>query len=55
MAARRATRVLTVSESSKRDIQRFVDIPSGKVDVIYNSFDPRFGVEPCISTSFIST
>src|SRR5215472_7356813 len=41
-----ATRVLTVSESSKRDIQRFVDIPSGKIDVIYNSFDPRFGVEP---------
>ena len=46
MAARRSTRVLTVSESSKRDIQRFVDIPPGKIDVIYNSFDPRFGVEP---------
>jgi glycosyltransferase involved in cell wall biosynthesis len=46
MAAKRATRVLTVSESSKRDIQRFVDIPSGKIDVIYNSYDPRFGVEP---------
>src|SRR2546423_7662014 len=50
MAARRATRVLTVSESSKRDIQRFVDIPSSKVDVIYNSFDPRFGVEPDAET-----
>jgi len=46
LAAKRATRVLTVSESSKRDIQRFVDVPSGKIDVIYNSFDPRFGVEP---------
>ena len=46
MAAKRSTRVLTVSESSKRDIQRFVDIPPGKIDVIYNSFDPRFGVEP---------
>jgi glycosyltransferase involved in cell wall biosynthesis len=46
LAAKRATRVLTVSESSKRDIQRFVDIPSGKIDVIYNSFDPRFGIEP---------
>ena len=50
MAARRATRVLTVSESSKRDIQRFVDIPSSKVDVIYNSYDPRFGVEPDADT-----
>ena len=46
LAAKRATRVLTVSESSKRDIQKFVDIPAGKVDVIYNSYDPRFGVEP---------
>jgi glycosyltransferase involved in cell wall biosynthesis len=46
LAAKHATRVLTVSESSKRDIQRFVDVPSGKIDVIYNSFDPRFGVEP---------
>ena len=46
LAAKRATRVLTVSESSKRDIQRFVDIPPGKIDVIYNSVDPRFGAEP---------
>jgi glycosyltransferase involved in cell wall biosynthesis len=50
LAAKRSTRVLTVSESSKRDIQRFVDIPSSKVDVIYNSYDPRFGVEPAEET-----
>jgi len=47
MAARRATRVLTVSESSKRDILRFVDVPPEKIDVIYNAYDERFGVEPC--------
>jgi len=46
MAAKRATRVLTVSESSKRDILRFVDLPPEKIDVIYNAFDERFGVEP---------
>ena len=46
LAARRATRVLTVSESSKRDILRFVDVPPSKIDVIYNSYDERFGVEP---------
>jgi glycosyltransferase involved in cell wall biosynthesis len=45
-AARRATRVLTVSESSKRDILRFVDIPADRIDVIYNAYDERFGVEP---------
>ena len=50
LAARRATRVLTVSESSKRDIQRLVDIPPGKVDVIYNSYEPRFAVAPDAET-----
>jgi glycosyltransferase involved in cell wall biosynthesis len=45
-AARRATRVLTVSESSKRDILRFVDIPSEKIDVIPNAYDERFTVVP---------
>jgi glycosyltransferase involved in cell wall biosynthesis len=46
LAARRATRVLTVSESSKRDILRFVDTEPSKIDVIYNAYDDRFGVEP---------
>jgi glycosyltransferase involved in cell wall biosynthesis len=46
MAAKRATRVLTVSQSSKRDILKFVDVPSEKIDVIYNAYDERFGVEP---------
>ena len=46
LAARRATRVLTVSESSKRDILRFVDVPADKIAVIYNAYDERFGVEP---------
>jgi glycosyltransferase involved in cell wall biosynthesis len=46
LASRRATRVLTVSESSKRDILRFVDIPADKIHVIYNAYDERFGVEP---------
>jgi glycosyltransferase involved in cell wall biosynthesis len=45
-ASRRATRVLTVSESSKRDILRFVDLPADKIDVIYNAYDERFTVEP---------
>ncbi|MBI3401923.1 MAG: glycosyltransferase family 4 protein [Acidobacteria bacterium] len=46
LAARRATRIITVSESSKRDILRFVDAPPGKIDVIHNAYDERFGVEP---------
>src|SRR5204862_4676922 len=46
MAAKRATRVLTVSQSSKRDILRFVSTESDKITVIYNAYDERFGVEP---------
>jgi glycosyltransferase involved in cell wall biosynthesis len=45
-AARRSTRVLTVSESSKKDILRFVDLPPEKIDVIYNAYDERFGEVP---------
>jgi glycosyltransferase involved in cell wall biosynthesis len=41
-ATRKATRILTVSEASKRDILRFFDIPAEKVSVIYNAIDPRF-------------
>jgi glycosyltransferase involved in cell wall biosynthesis len=46
LAARRAARVITVSESSKRDILRFFDIDPAKIDVIPNAYDERFGVEP---------
>jgi glycosyltransferase involved in cell wall biosynthesis len=46
LAVRRAARVLTVSESSKRDILHFVDVPPDRIEVIYNAFDERFSVEP---------
>lgn len=46
MAARRATRVMTVSETSKTDIMRFFGTDPSKIDVIYNSYDERFGIEP---------
>jgi glycosyltransferase involved in cell wall biosynthesis len=41
-ATRKATRILTVSEASKRDILRFFAIPPEKVSVIYNAIDARF-------------
>ena len=46
MASRRATRIITVSESSKRDILRFVDVSPAKIDVIPNAYDERFAIEP---------
>src|SRR5918994_6650438 len=45
-AARKSTRILTVSESSKRDILRFFDVPPEKITVIYNAIDERFRQQP---------
>jgi glycosyltransferase involved in cell wall biosynthesis len=42
----KADRILTVSETSKRDILKFFDIPPEKVAVIYNAIDERFLAEP---------
>jgi glycosyltransferase involved in cell wall biosynthesis len=41
MATHRAARVLTVSETSKRDILRYFKVPENKIDVIYNAIDER--------------
>ena len=46
LAIRRADRVLTVSEASKRDILRYFNVSSGKVEVIPNAIDDRFGMAP---------
>lgn len=45
-AARRARRVLTVSQASKQDIVRFFDVPEAKVTVIPNAIDERFRQAP---------
>jgi glycosyltransferase involved in cell wall biosynthesis len=41
-ATRKANRILTVSEASKRDILRFFEVPPEKVVVIHNAIDERF-------------
>jgi glycosyltransferase involved in cell wall biosynthesis len=45
-AAHRSSRVMTVSEASKRDILRFFRIRPDKVSVIPNAIDERFRVAP---------
>ena len=42
IASKKANRILTVSEASKRDILRFFDVPPDKVSVIHNAIDERF-------------
>ncbi len=46
MAARRARRVLTVSQASKDDILHYLRVPAEKVEVIYNALDTRLAAEP---------
>ena len=46
IATHRSSRVLTVSEASKRDILRYYRVPPPKIDVIYNAIDERFGAVP---------
>jgi glycosyltransferase involved in cell wall biosynthesis len=41
-ATRKANRILTVSEASKRDILRFFNVAPEKVVVIHNAIDERF-------------
>jgi glycosyltransferase involved in cell wall biosynthesis len=41
VATHRAARVMTVSETSKRDILRYFHVPDSKIDVIYNAIDER--------------
>jgi glycosyltransferase involved in cell wall biosynthesis len=45
-AARRSDRVLTVSETSKRDIMRLLGMDAGRVVVIPNAIDERFWTVP---------
>jgi glycosyltransferase involved in cell wall biosynthesis len=42
VATRKADRILTVSEASKRDILRFFDVPAHKITVVPNAIDERF-------------
>ena len=46
MSARRARRVLTVSQASKDDILYYLKVPAAKVEVIYNALDERLAVVP---------
>jgi len=45
-AAHKSDKILTVSETSKRDILRFFKVPPEKIVVIPNAIDERFWIEP---------
>lgn len=39
ITAKRADKIVTVSENSKKDIQKFLNIPENKITVVYNGVD----------------
>ena len=39
ITAKRANRIITVSENSKKDIKHFLNIPEKKISVVYNGVD----------------
>ncbi len=39
---KRAARILAVSNSTKKDIERFFSIPPSSIEVVYNAIDERF-------------
>jgi glycosyltransferase involved in cell wall biosynthesis len=45
-AAHQASRILTVSEASKRDIIHFFNVKPEKIVVVYNAIEERFAVTP---------
>jgi glycosyltransferase involved in cell wall biosynthesis len=42
LSARRATRVIAISQTTKRDLQDVYRISPDKIDVVYHGVDPRF-------------
>jgi glycosyltransferase involved in cell wall biosynthesis len=46
VAIRRSSRILTVSEASKRDILQYFRVAEKKIDVIHNAIDERFHEPP---------
>lgn len=44
-AARAATRVIAISECTRRDIVNAYGVPAGKIDVVYQGCDPSFSNE----------
>ena len=42
MSARRADRVIAVSESTKRDVVRILKVPAERVEVVHNAVEPIF-------------
>ncbi len=45
-SARRAQRVLTVSEASRQDILHYLHVPADRVEVIHNALDERLAAAP---------
>ena len=46
MAARRSHRIIAVSESTRRDVERYTGVPGDKIDVVYEGTGASLRAEP---------
>lgn len=44
LQAKLATKIITISEASKKDIEKILDIPSNRIEVVYCGINKRFKV-----------
>lgn len=42
LSARRATRIIAISEATRRDLEHFYGVPPAKISVVYHGVDGRF-------------
>ena len=56
LSARRADKIITISEFSKKDIVRFCGVPEEKVEVVYLGVEPEFfHVDAYSARAFVTT
>ena len=56
LSARRADKIITISEFSKKDIVRFCKVPEEKVEVVYLGVEPEFfHVDANSASAFVSS
>lgn len=53
MMAKKATKIIAGSNSLKKELEKYLAVPSEKVDVIYSGLDKRFFDEPSIDSQKI--
>ena len=47
----KASKIIAVSKTTKKDLMKFYNLPEGKIEVVYNGFEKNIGDRTCDRTS----